>query len=49
MTQDKTYKLLIIALVCAVLIIFGIVIMNSKKEEVKQESNITMKHLPLKV
>lgn len=49
MKQDKTYKLLIMALVCAVLIIFGIVIMNSKKEEVKQESNITMKDLPLKV
>ena len=30
-------------------IIFGIVIMNSKKEELKQESNITMKDLPLKV
>lgn len=49
MKEDKTYKILILALVSAVLIISVIFIVNNKKTTVQEELNITVRDLPLRI
>ena len=50
MKKDKKYKLLVIALLSAVLIICTIFAMNNKKETTtKEEPNVTVTDLPLRV
>lgn len=49
MKEDKRYKLLILALVCAGLIISVIFIVNNKKKTVQEDLNITVRDLPLRI
>ena len=49
MKEDKRYKILILALVSAVLIISVIFIVNNKKTTVQEDLNITVRDLPLKI
>lgn len=49
MKEDKTYKILILALVSAVLIISVIFIVNNKKTTVQEDLNITVRDLPLRI